>query len=177
MTISTATQYPDDVPSSPALPSPAPLYIPPLHLADLAPTSCAGSPISLPQKAGRVTQVSMSGYVTPGSLQSNSSSLLYPGPVYGTSFVPSPLVPSPPCSQTSDDVPAKPAGQNKAWQVGISSSTSGSSTCTYISLFVLPFGTWLTDFRIARTDRPEPSPSHSQAHTPHFHMHPLLSYT
>ena len=50
-------------------------------------------------------------------------------------------------------------------------------TCTYISLFVLPFGTSLTDSRIARTDRPEPSPSRSQARAPRFHMHPLLSYT
>ena len=50
-------------------------------------------------------------------------------------------------------------------------------TCTYISLFVLPFRTWLTDSCITCTDRPERSPSHSQARTPHFHMHPLLSYT
>ena len=88
-----------------------------------------------------------------------------------------PISPSPPRSQTSDDVPAKPAGQNKAWQVGVRSSASGSLTCTYISLFVLPFGTSLTDSRIARTDRPEPSPSRSQARAPRFHMHPLLSYT
>jgi hypothetical protein len=117
MIISTATQYPDDVPSSHMLPSPAPPYVPPLHLTDSAPASRAGSPISLPYlqrctvciihaldpyqfiwnshtvcgKQDRSTQVSMSGYVTPGSSQSNSSSLLYPGPVYGTSFVPSPL--------------------------------------------------------------------------------------
>jgi hypothetical protein len=50
-------------------------------------------------------------------------------------------------------------------------------TCTYISLFVLPFGTSLTDSRIAHTDRLEPSPSRSQARAPRFHMHPLLSYT
>jgi hypothetical protein len=68
-------------------------------------------------------------------------------------------------------------GQNKAWQVGVSSSTSRSLTCTYISLFVLPFRTSLTDSRIARTDRPEPSPSRSQACAPRFHMHPLLLYT
>jgi hypothetical protein len=82
--------------------------------------------------AGRVTQLPPSGYVTPGSSRSNSSSSLYPGPVFG--FVPSPLVPSPPRSQTSDDAPAKPASQKKiAWQVGASSSASGSSTCTSYS--------------------------------------------
>jgi hypothetical protein len=84
------------------------------------------------ETAGRVTQLPPSGYVTPGSSRSNSSSSLYPGPVFG--FVPSPLVPSPPRSQTSDDAPAKPASQKKiAWQVGASSSASGSSTCTSYS--------------------------------------------
>jgi len=82
-------------------------------------------------KPGRVTQLPPNGYVTPGSSRSNSSSSLYPGPVYG--FVPSPLVPSPPRSQTSDDAPAKPASQKTAWQVGVSSSASGSSTCTSLS--------------------------------------------
>ena len=81
------------------------------------------------EKSGRVTQLPPNGYVTPGSSRSNSSSSLYPGPVYG--FVPSPLVPSPPRSQTSDDAPAKPASQKTAWQVGVSSSASGSSTCTF----------------------------------------------
>lgn len=88
------------------------------------------------ETTGRVTQLPPSGYVTPGSSRSNSSSSLYPGPVFG--FVPSPLVPSPPRSQTSDDVPAKPASQKKiAWQVGVSSSASGSSTCTSLSLSLL----------------------------------------
>lgn len=52
---------------------------------------------------GRLTQFPQSGgYVTPGSSRSNSSSSLYPGPVHGTPFVPSPLVPSPPRSKTSE---------------------------------------------------------------------------
>ncbi|KAH9998763.1 hypothetical protein BJV77DRAFT_711218 [Russula vinacea] len=105
--------------------------------------------------AGRLPQYPQGGYVTPGSSRSNSTSSLYPGPVHGTPFVPSPLVPSPPRSKTSDDdLPSKPPAQNKAWQVGVSTSASGSST----------YG-------------PEPSPSRSQARAPRFHMHPLLSYT
>jgi hypothetical protein len=87
---------------------------------------------------GRVAQFPQStGYVTPGSSRSNSSSSLYPGPVNGTPFVPSPLVPSPPRSKTSDDLPSKPpAAQNKAWAAGgVSTSASGSSTCT---LFPFP---------------------------------------
>jgi len=109
---------------------------------------------------GRLAQFPQSGYVTPGSSRSNSSSSLYPGPVYGaTNFVPSPLVPSPPRSKTSDDLPTKTVEKNKssnnnAWHVGVSTSASGSST----------YG-------------PEPSPSKSQARAPRFHMHPLLSYT
>ncbi|KAH9977498.1 hypothetical protein BJV74DRAFT_860688 [Russula compacta] len=91
---------------------------------------------------GRFTQFPQSGYVTPGSSRSNSSSSLYPA--------------HPPRSKASDsgDLPAKSMGQNKGWQVGVSSSASGSST----------YG-------------PEPSPSRSQARAPRFHMHPLLSYT
>src|SRR6266550_4263583 len=38
-------------------------------------------------------------------------------PAHGTPFVPSLLVPCPPHSKTSDDLPSKPsAAQNKAWQ-------------------------------------------------------------
>ena len=79
-----------------------------------------------------VAQFPQSGYVTPGSSRSNSTSSLYPGPVNGTPFVPSPLVPSPPRSKTSDDLPSKtPVAQNKAWHAaGVSTSASGSSTCT-----------------------------------------------
>ena len=85
--------------------------------------------------AGRLPQYPQGGYVTPGSSRSNSTSSLYPGPVHGTPFVPSPLVPSPPRSKTSDDdLPSKPPAQNKAWQVGVSTSASGSSTCTFSPL-------------------------------------------
>jgi len=81
-------------------------------------------------KQQAVSQLPRSGYVTPGSLRSNSSSSLYPGPIFG--FVPSPLVPSPPRSHRHLTMaPAKPASPKKtAWQVGVSSSASGSSTCT-----------------------------------------------
>ncbi|KAH9968499.1 hypothetical protein BGW80DRAFT_1461889 [Lactifluus volemus] len=103
---------------------------------------------------GRFTQFPQSGYVTPGSSRSNSSSSLYPGPVHGTNIVPSPLVPSPARSKTPDGRSTKSAARNKAWQVGVSSSTSGSST----------YG-------------PEPSPTRSQARAPRFHMHPLISFT
>ena len=62
-------------------------------------------------------------------LDSNSS--LYPDPVHGTPFVPPPLVPSPPRSKTPDGLPIKPpATQNKSWRADVSTSTSGSSTCT-----------------------------------------------
>ena len=90
--------------------------------------------------AGRLPQYPQGGYVTPGSSRSNSTSSLYPGPVHGTPFVPSPLVPSPPRSKTSDDdLPSKPPAQNKAWQVGVSTSASGSSTCTFFSpVFYVP---------------------------------------
>jgi hypothetical protein len=84
-----------------------------------------------PRILGRFTQFPQSGYVTPGSSRSNSSSSLYPGPVHGTNIVPSPLVPSPARSKTPDGRSTKSAARNKAWQVGVSSSTSGSSTCTF----------------------------------------------
>ncbi len=53
-------------------------------------------------------------------------------PAHGTPFVPSPLVPCPPHSKTSDDLPSKPsAAQNKAWQAAsVSTSASGSLMCT-----------------------------------------------
>ncbi|KAF8267143.1 hypothetical protein EI94DRAFT_1731310, partial [Lactarius quietus] len=92
---------------------------------------------------GRSPQFPQGGYVTPGSSRSNSSSSLYPGPVYGTTpIVPSPLSPSTAQSNAH------------AWQAGVSTSGSGSST----------YG-------------PEPSPTRSQARAPRFHMHPVLSYT
>jgi hypothetical protein len=85
-----------------------------------------------PPTGRTVAQFPQSGYVTPGSSRSNSTSSLYPGPVHGTPFVPSPLVPSPPRSKTSDDLPSKtPVAQSKAWHAaGVSTSASGSSTCT-----------------------------------------------
>ena len=88
-----------------------------------------------------VAQFPQGGYVTPGSSRSNSTSSLYPGPVHGTPFVPSPLIPSPPRSKASDDLPSKtPAAQNKAWQAaGVSTSASGSSTCTCFLPSLPPF--------------------------------------
>jgi hypothetical protein len=115
-----------------------------------------------PRKAGRVTQVPTSDDVTLVSSQSNFSSSLDPGPVYGTSSVSSPLVPSPPRSQTSDDVPAKPEDQNKICRTGDSSSARRRSTWT--SFFVRLFS-WLMDSRIAPTDGPE-APSGSKTHAP-----------
>src|SRR5258707_15844540 len=88
---------------------------------------------------GRVYQFPQSGYITPGSSRSNSTSLLYPGPVHGTPLVPSALVPSPPRFKTTDDLPGKsPAPQNKAvWQAGVRTIASGSSTCTCFLSFSL----------------------------------------
>ena len=116
--------------------------------------------------AGRLPQYPQGGYVTPGSSRSNSTSSLYPGPVHGTPFVPSPLVPSPPRSKTSDDdLPSKPPAQNKAWQVGVSTSASGSSTCTFFSpVFYLPSHRNLTRLlppQMARNHHPrDPRPAH-----------------
>ncbi|KAH9041166.1 hypothetical protein EDB84DRAFT_1559678 [Lactarius hengduanensis] len=107
-----------------------------------------------PDAHGRFPQYPQGGYVTPGSSRSNSSSSLYPGPVYGTAIVPSPLVPSMPRSKTSDSRPSTGQSNAHPWQAGVSTSASGSST----------YG-------------PEPSPTKSQARAPRFHMHPVLSYT
>ena len=85
-----------------------------------------------PVEAGRFTQFPQSGYVTPGSSRSNSSSSLYPGPVYGTPIVPSPLVPSRPRSKTPDSPPSTGQSKAHAWQAGVSTSASGSSTCRFI---------------------------------------------
>ena len=104
---------------------------------------------------------------------SNSSATLYPqaGPVHGTPFVPSPLVPSPPRSKTFDDLPSKPpAAQTKAWKAGVSASAKGSSTRVDPELTFSPFP---HDF----TDGPEPTSLRSRARAPRFHMHPVLSYT
>jgi hypothetical protein len=71
----------------------------------------------------------------PGGSRSNSFSSC---PVRGTSFVPSPLIPSPPRSKTSDDdLTRKLPAQNKTWQIGVSTSARGSSTCTFFPLFFL----------------------------------------
>ena len=87
--------------------------------------------------------------------------------------MPSPLVPSLSRSKTSDDkFPSKPLAQNKAWKVGVSTSTTGSSTRTFF-----PLSSFFWNYSSDPTDSPEPSPSRSQARTPHFHMYPLLSYT
>ncbi len=81
-------------------------------------------------EAGRFPQFPQGGYVTPGSSRSNSSSSLYPGPVYGTAIVPSPLVPSLPRSKTPDSRPSTGQSNAHPWQAGVSTSASGSSTCT-----------------------------------------------
>ena len=85
-----------------------------------------------PVDPGRFPQFPQGGYVTPGSSRSNSSSSLYPGPVYGTPIVPSPLVPSRPRSKTPDSRPSTGQSNNAhAWQAGVSTSASGSSTCMF----------------------------------------------
>ncbi len=68
--------------------------------------------------------------------------------------------------------------QDKAWQPSVSTSASGSSICTcFLFTHPLPFDLELNFSPLIATlstDGPEPTPSWSQAHAPHFHMHPLL---
>jgi hypothetical protein len=131
-----------------------------------------------------VAQFPQSGYVTPGSSRSNSSSSLYPGPVHGTPFVPSPLVPSPPRSKTSDDLPSKtPVAQNKAWQAGVSTSASGSSTCTCFLFHHLPLEPELNFTLFSHTIHrwpgtitlAIPSPRTPLSHAPPSLLHPATS--